>query len=414
MSEKRKRIVITGMGVVSCLGHDVNHFYQNLLAGVSGISPITAFPCEEYTTRFAGQITDFDPGEYIDKKQARRVDKFIAYAMVAAKKALEQAGDLETVDKTRAGVIVGSGMGGMEVFSDGVVTLKEKGPSRVTPFFVPFIISNMAGGLIAMDLGFMGPNYSISTACATSNNSIIAAAQHIMNGDADLMITGGTEAAVIPMGLAGFCACKALSKRNEEPTKASRPWDKNRDGFVLGEGAGVIILEELEHALKRGAPIYAEYLGGGVSCDAYHMTEPRQDGEGVAACIRAALKQAGISQEQVNYINAHATSTPAGDMAEINALKKIFPNPSSITINATKSMIGHSLGAAGGMEAIATIQAIHTGFVHPTINLDDPEDIGFHVPTKAEALDIKCALSNSFGFGGHNATLVFAPYAGSQ
>lgn len=410
MSEKRKRIVITGMGVVSCLGHDVNHFYQNLLAGVSGISPIIAFPCEEYSTRFAGQITDFDPGEYIDKKQARRVDKFIAYAMVAAKKALEQAGDLGALDKTRAGVIVGSGMGGMEVFSDGVLTLKEKGPSRVTPFFVPFIISNMAGGLIAMDIGFMGPNYSISTACATANNSIIAAAQHILNGDADLMITGGTEAAVIPMGLAGFCACKALSKRNDEPTKASRPWDKNRDGFVLGEGAGVIILEELEHALKRGAPIFAEYLGGGVSCDAYHMTEPRQDGEGVAACIRAALKQAGVSSEQVNYINAHATSTPAGDMAEINALKKIFSDPSSITINATKSMIGHSLGAAGGMEAIATIQAIHTGFVHPTINLEDSEDIGFYAPTKAEALEIRCALSNSFGFGGHNATLVFAPY----
>lgn len=411
---KKKRIVVTGMGVVSCLGTDVNEFYQNLLAGKSGISSIASFPCEDYSTRFAGEIREFDPGEYIDKKQARRVDKFIAYGMVAAKKALEQAGltqeNLDNLDKTRAGIILGSGMGGMDVFSTGVETLNDKGPSRVTPFFVPYIISNMAGGLLAIDIGFMGPNYSIATACATANNSIIAAAQHIRNGDADIMIAGGTEAALLPIGLAGFAACKALSKRNDEPEKASRPWDKNRDGFVLGEGAGVLILEELEHALKRGAPIFAEYLGGGVSCDAHHMTEPRQDGAGVAICIESALKNAGITADQINYINAHATSTPAGDMAEISALKKIFANPSAITINATKSMIGHSLGAAGGMEAIAVVQAIHTGKVHPTINLEDPEDIGFHAPTKAEDLKVTCALSNSFGFGGHNATLVFTGY----
>ena len=411
---KKRRIVVTGMGVVSCLGSDVNEFYQNLLAGKSGISPITSFPCEDSTTRFGGEIRDFDPGEYIDKKQARRIDKFIAYGMVAAKKALEQAGlnqeNLEKLDKTRAGIILGSGMGGMEVFSTGVETLLEKGASRVTPFFVPYIISNMAGGLLAIDIGFMGPNYSISTACATANNSIIAAANHIWSGDADIMIAGGTEAALLPIGLAGFAACKALSKRNEEPEKASRPWDKNRDGFVLGEGAGVLILEELEHALKRGAPIFAEYLGGGVSCDAHHMTEPRQDGAGVAICIESAMKNAGITAEQINYINAHATSTPAGDMAEISALKKIFSNPSAITINATKSMIGHSLGAAGGMEAVAVVQAIHTGKVHPTINLDDSEDIGFHAPTKAEDLKVNCALSNSFGFGGHNATLIFSSY----
>lgn len=411
---KKKRIVITGMGIVSCLGNDVAQFYNHLLAGKSGISPITEFPCEDYTTRFAGVIRDFDAGEYIEKKQARRVDKFIAYGIVAAKKALEQSqlsGDaLEALNKNRAGVIIGSGMGGMGMFESGVINLNEKGPTRVTPFFVPYILTNMAGGLIAIDLGFMGPNYSISTACATANNSIIAAAQHILNGDADLMITGGTEAAIIPMGLAGFCACKALSRRNDAPELASRPWDKNRDGFVMGEGAGVIILEELEHALKRGAPIFAEYLGGGVSCDAYHMTEPRQDGAGVALCIQAALDHAGITEDQVNYINAHATSTPVGDMAEINALKRIFKNPEAITINATKSMIGHSLGAAGGMEAIAAVQAIHTGKIHPTINLEDPEDIGFHAPTKEESLEIQCALSNSFGFGGHNATLVFAPY----
>lgn len=413
MKEKR-RIVVTGMGIVSCLGNEVDSFYQNLLDGKSGISPITAFPCEEYSTRFAGQVKDFDPGEYIDKKQARRIDKFIAYGIVAAKKALEQSGLTEEVlnglNKERAGVIIGSGMGGMGVFSDGVMNLNEKGPGRVTPFFVPYIISNMAGALFAIDVGFMGPNYSISTACATANNSIIAAAQHILNQEADIMVAGGTEAAVLPIGLAGFCACKALSKKNETPEKASRPWDKNRDGFVMGEGAGVIILEELEHALKRGAPIFAEYLGGGVSCDAYHMTEPRQDGEGVAVCIRAALKNSGIKAEDVNYINAHATSTPAGDMAEINALKKVFPHPEKITINATKSMIGHSLGAAGAMEAIACVMAIYKGMVHPTINLEDPEEIGFHAPKQAEKLDVKCVLSNSFGFGGHNATLVFRKF----
>lgn len=412
---KRKRIVVTGMGIVSCLGNDVDAFYEALLEGKSGISSITQFPCENFSTRFAGIVPEFDSSPYIEKKQARRIDKFITFALIAAKKALESSQltglALETLNKTRAGIIIGSGMGGMAVFSDGVLALDKQGPSRVNPFFVPFIITNMAGGLLAMDLGFLGPNYSISTACATANNSIIAAATHIQNGEADIMLTGGSEAAVIPIGVAGFSACKALSKRNDSPQKASRPWDKNRDGFVLGEGAGVIILEELEHALKRGAPIFAEYLGGGVSCDAYHMTEPRQDGKGVALCIENALQNASIQASDVNYINAHATSTPAGDMAEINALKQIFKDPSSITINATKSMIGHSLGAAGAIEAIATIKAIMAGEVHPTINLDDPEaDLAFHAPTKREKLDITAALSNSFGFGGHNASLVFAKY----
>lgn len=412
---QKKRIVVTGMGLVSCLGSDVDAFYRQLLEGKSGISPITAFPCEAFSTRFAGSIRDFDPGEYIDKKQARRIDKFIAYGIVAAKKALEHAALKEEafnyLNKARVGVIIGSGMGGMTVYSDGVLTLAEKGPGRVTPFFVPYTITNMAGALVAMDFGFMGPNYSISTACATANNSIIAAASHILAGDADLMITGGSEAAIIPMGLAGFCSCKALSQRNEAPEKASRPWDKARDGFVMGEGAGVLVLEELEHALKRKAPILAEYLGGGISCDAYHMTEPRQDGEGVASCIRSALHSAGIQESEVNYVNAHATSTPVGDMAEIAAMKKVFKHPHQITINSTKSMIGHCLGAAGGIEAIATIKAIQEGIIHPTINLENPEpDLEFHVPIKAEKLKIKAALSNSFGFGGHNATLIFGPY----
>lgn len=411
----KKRIVVTGMGLVTCLGQDVDLFYQKLLNGESGITQITEFPVEDFPTRFAGIIKDFDCGDYLDKKQARRVDRFIAYSIVAGKKALEYGNisqeQLAKFDKSRCGVIIGSGMGGMGVFVDGVHSLKEKGHRRVTPFFVPYILTNMGGALLAMDLGFMGPNYSISTACATANNSIISAANHILNGEADLMIAGGAEAALIPMGLAGFCACKALSERNDEPQKASRPWDKARDGFVMGEGAGVLVLEELEHALARNATIYAEYLGGGVSCDAYHMTEPRADGEGVAACVRNALHQANIKPEDINYINAHATSTPLGDMAEINALKKVFKDPSKIAINSTKSMIGHCLGAAGGIEAVATIKAILDKVVHPTINLENPEDdIGFHIPTKAEKLEIKAAISNSFGFGGHNATLVFAPY----
>lgn len=412
----KKRIVVTGMGVVSCFGNDVDTFYDNLLAGKSGITPISDFSCDDFPTKFAGSINQFDPGEYIDKKQARRIDKFISYAMVAGKKALENAGlypnSIDKLNKIRCGIIIGSGMGGMGVFTDGVLTVEEKGFRRLTPFFIPFIIPNMGGALLAMDVGFMGPNYSISTACATGNNAIIAGANHIRNGEADLIICGGVEAAITPTGIAGFSACKALSQNNEEPTKASRPWDKGRDGFVMGEGAGTIILESLEHARARGATIIAEYLGGGLSCDAYHMTEPRSDGDGVVLCIQKALEDAGISPDQINYINAHATSTPLGDMAEIMALKKVFKYPKRIKMNATKSMIGHCIGAAGGIEAIATIKAIQTGMVHPTINLDNPEEdvLDFDIPRKAEKHVVTAGLSNSFGFGGHNASLVFAPF----
>jgi 3-oxoacyl-[acyl-carrier-protein] synthase II len=412
---QKKRIAVTGMGIVSCFGTDVDHFYNKLLAGISGISPITEFPCEEYPTRFAGVITDFDVENYLDKKQARRVDKFIAYAMVAGKKALEKSclpiQTLDQLNKQRCGIILGSGMGGMTVYSDGVIDLFQKGWKKVTPFFIPYVLTNMAGGLLGIELGFMGPNYSISTACATANNAIIAAANHIRNGDADLMVCGGVEAPIIPIGLAGFCACKALSQRNEYPAKASRPWDKDRDGFVMGEGAGVLVLESLEHAQARGAPIFAEYLGGGISCDAYHITEPRSDGIGVSSCILNALKDAGVQPGQVNYINAHATSTPAGDMAEVNAMKKVFQHPDRIVINATKSMIGHALGAAGGLEAVVAIKAIQDQIVHPTINLENPEPgLGFRVPTKSEKLPIQVVLSNSFGFGGHNASIVLGKF----
>jgi 3-oxoacyl-[acyl-carrier-protein] synthase II len=415
---RKKRVVVTGMGIVSCFGTDIDAFYTQLLAGKSGIVPIEEFPCQNFPTRFAGVVRNFDVSNYLDKKQARRVDPFIRYTAVAGKKALEQGkltGDaLEKLDKSRAGVLIGSGMGGMNVFYEGTETLLTKGFKRMTPFFVPFIITNMGGALLAIDLGFMGPNYSISTACATSNYCIYSAAEHIMRGDADVMLCGGTESPINPIGVAGFVACKALSERNEDPQKASRPWDKQRDGFVMGEGAGVLLLESLEHALERGAPILAEYLGGGISCDAHHITDPRDDGLGISHCIKNALKQAGIEKEQINYINAHATSTLVGDLCEMRAIRKVLGSHlAHVKMNATKSMIGHCLGAAGGIEAIATIKAIETGMLHPTINLEDPEeeiaDIDVVAHT-AKPHQVTGAFSNSFGFGGHNSTLIFAPY----
>lgn len=412
----KKRIVVTGMGIISCLGNDVDQFYKNLLAGTSGISMITEFPCEDYPTRFAGVIRDFNPEQYLDKKQARRVDKCIAYTVGASKNALASGNlDAEAIarlNKSRCGVLIGSGMGGMGMFVDGVQALTEKGIRRVSPFFVPYILTNMPGAFVAMEYGFMGPNYSISTACATSNYAIIAAGNHIRLGHADMILCGGAEAPIIPMGMAGFCAVKALSQRNDDPTKASRPWDRDRDGFVMGEGAGVLILESLEHAQARGAPIFAEYLGGGMSCDAHHITEPREDGGGVALCIHEALKDAEVKLTDVNYINAHATSTPLGDIAEVEALKKVFVHGrEKIVMNGTKSMTGHSLGASGAMEAIATVKTITDGMVHGTKNLNNPEPgLDFHIPTRAEPLKVKVALSNSFGFGGHNATVVFAPF----
>jgi len=414
----RQRVVVTGMGIVSCFGNDVDHFYNELLAGKSGVVPLEEFPCEEYPTRFAAPVRNFDAGDYMDKKQARRVDKFVSYAAVAGKKALESSGlgleNLTRLNKERCGVLVGSGMGGMGMFSDGVETLISKGFRRISPFFVPYIITNIAGAILAIDLGFMGPNYSISTACATASHCIYAAAKHIRDGEADLMVCGGTESPLTPIGLAGFVACKALSERNDDPQKACRPWDKNRDGFVMGEGSGVLILESLEHALARGAPILAEYLGGGLSCDAYHITSPWEDGKGVSICMENAIRDAGIKKEEINYINAHGTSTPVGDLCEVRALKRVFgEHVYHLSMNGTKALVGHCLGAAGGVEAIATIKAILTGMLHPTINSDDPEDeiAGIDiVPNHAKALKVQVAMSNSFGFGGHNCSLIFAPY----
>ncbi|KAL5719175.1 beta-ketoacyl-[acyl-carrier-protein] synthase II [Ranunculus cassubicifolius] len=415
-TDPKKRVVITGQGLVSVFGNDVNTFYDRLLAGESGISLIDRFDASTFSTRFAGQIRGFSSEGYIDGKNDRRLDDCWRYCIVAGKKALEDANlgteVLDTMDKTKIGVLVGTGMGGLSAFSSGVESLTLKGFKKISPFFIPYSITNMGSALLAIDTGLMGPNYSISTACATANYCFYAAANHIRRGEADIMVTGGTEAAVMATGVGGFIACRALSQRNDEPERASRPWDQGRDGFVMGEGAGILVMESLDHALKRGANIIAEYLGGAVTCDAHHMTDPRKDGLGVSSCITKSLDDAGVSPEEVNYVNAHATSTLAGDLAEVNAIKKVFKNTSELKMNGTKSMIGHGLGAAGGLEAIATIEAINTGWLHPTINQDNLEpavDIDT-VPNVKKKHQVNVGISNSFGFGGHNSVVVFAPY----
>ncbi|XP_019057607.1 PREDICTED: 3-oxoacyl-[acyl-carrier-protein] synthase II, chloroplastic-like isoform X2 [Tarenaya hassleriana] len=366
--------------------------------------------------RIAGEIKDFSSEGWVAPKLSKRMDKFMLYLLTAGKKALVDGGITEDVmaelDKTKCGVLIGSAMGGMKVFNDAIEALRIS-YRKMNPFCVPFATTNMGSAMLAMDLGWMGPNYSISTACATSNFCVLNAANHIIRGEADVMLCGGSDSVIIPIGLGGFVACRALSQRNDDPTKASRPWDSNRDGFVMGEGAGVLLLEELEHAKRRGATIYAEFCGGSFTCDAYHMTEPRPDGAGVILCIEKALDQAGIPREDVNYINAHATSTPAGDLKEYQALVHCFGQNPELRVNSTKSMVGHLLGAAGAVEAIATVQAIRTGWVHPNINLENPDegvDTKLLVGSKKERLNIKAALSNSFGFGGHNSSIIFTPY----
>ncbi|XP_004251704.1 3-oxoacyl-[acyl-carrier-protein] synthase II, chloroplastic-like isoform X1 [Solanum lycopersicum] len=412
----QRRVVVTGMDVITPNGQDPDVFYENLLQGVSGISEIESFDCSQFPTRIAGEIKSFSSDGWISPKLSKRMDKFMLYALTAGKKALINGGITEDVmkelNKARCGVLIGSGMGGMKVFNDAVESLMTS-YKKMNPFCIPFTSTNMGSAMLAMDLGWMGPTYSISTACATSNFCILSAANHIIKGEADMMLSGGSEAVIIPIGLGGFVACRALSQRNNEPTKASRPWDSNRDGFVMGEGAGVLLLEELEHAKRRGATIYAEFLGGSFTCDAYHMTEPHPEGAGVILCIEKALAQSGVSKEDVNYINAHGTSTPAGDLKEYQAIVHCFGQNPELRVNSTKSMIGHLLGAAGAVEAVAIIQAIRTGWVHPNINLDTPDegvDTNVLVGSKKERLDIKVAISNSFGFGGHNSSILFAPY----
>ncbi|MBO8129436.1 MAG: beta-ketoacyl-ACP synthase II [Peptococcaceae bacterium] len=405
----RSRVVVTGLGVISPLGTGVDTFWSALINGTSGIRTISRFDAAPFRTRIAGEVPDFEPTKYIDKKEARRMDRFTQFAVAAAGMALEDAGlDKTSLDGQRTGVILGSGIGGIQTFEEQTKILLDKGPSRVSPFFVPMMIGNMAAGQVAITFGLCGPNTTVVTACASSNHAIGEAYRAIRYGDADVIITGGTEASITPLALAGFCALKALSTRNDAPEKASRPFDAERDGFVMAEGAGILVLENLEHAKKRGAPIYAEVIGYGMSCDAYHITAPDPEGRGAVRAMKAALADAGITPDNVDYINAHGTSTPLNDKVETLAIKKVFGEGTKVAISSTKSMTGHLLGAAGGVEAAVCVLSLVRGIIPPTINLEvpDPECDLDYVPNEARETDVRVAVSNAFGFGGHNATIV--------
>lgn len=406
-----RRVVITGMGAITPLGNDVETFWANLKKGVSGIHTIESFDTTAYDCHIGGEVRGFDPKTvFKNPKDVRRTDRFAQLAMAAAKMAMaDSAIEMANENPNRFGVLVSSGIGGLKTLEDQYTILLSKGPKRVSAFTIPMLISNMASGLISMEFGMRGPNMCIVTACATSNNAIGESWRMIKFGDADVFLAGGSEAAIIPIGLAGFGAMKALSTRNDEPERASRPWDRDRDGFVIGEGAGVVVVEELERAKKRNAKIYCELVGYGLSADAYHMTAPPHDGGGAAHAMELALEHAQLSVDQVDYINAHATSTGLGDVAETRAIKTVFGDRAkSVSISSTKSMTGHLLGGAGAVEMAACALAIRDGVVPPTINLDHPDeecDLDF-TPHKAREKKVTVALNNSFGFGGHNATLV--------
>ena len=412
-----RRVVITGLGVVTPIGNDVDTFWRNLQNGVSGIGKIQAFDTTAYDCQIAGEVREFDPKKYFQNpKDVRRTDRYTHLAMAAAKMAKDDSGvDIEKVDRSRFGVIVSSGIGGLRTLEDQHTILMTKGPSRVSPFTIPMLISNMASGLISMEYGLQGPNLCIVTACATSNNAIGESWRMIKFGDADIFLAGGSEASIIPIGLAGFSSMKALSTRNDDPQKASRPFDRDRDGFIMSEGAGVVVVEELEHAKARGAKIYCELTGYGLSADAYHMTAPPADGEGAARAMKTAMAHARTTPDQVDYVNAHATSTGLGDISETRALKTVFgEHARNVSISATKSMTGHLLGGAGAVEMAACALAIRDSVIPPTINLDNPDpecDLDY-TPNVAKQKKIRIALNNSFGFGGHNATLVAAEFSG--
>jgi 3-oxoacyl-[acyl-carrier-protein] synthase II len=410
----KRRVVITGVGAVTPVGNTADEFWAALVAGRSGIGPITRFDTTGYATRIAGEVKGFDPLKYIDKKDDRRFDLFLKYAVACAVMAVEDAGlKTDRVDATRFGVLVGSGIGGIETLLDNYETLRTKGPDRVSPFFIPMIIVNMASGVISMRFGAKGPNSSVVTACATGNHAIGDAMRIIERGDADVMIAGGSEAIIIPLTIAGFCQMKAMSTRNDDPTKASRPFDAERDGFVCGEGGGLVVLESLEHARKRDARIYAEVVGYGMTGDAHHMTAPDPEGDGAARAMASALRDASLEPSAVGYINAHGTSTPYNDKFETIAIKRVFgDHAKKLAVSSTKSMTGHLLGAAGGIEAIATAFALHHGVLPPTMNYEKPDpdcDLDY-IPNQARKQDVEVALSNAFGFGGTNATLAFKKY----
>jgi len=410
----KRRVVVTGAGLVTPLGTGVEKNWQRLLAGESGIGPITSFDTEKFATKIAGLVTDFEPTDFIDAKELKKMDSFIHFALAASDMAMEMSGLKITPELSpRFGVSVGAGLGGLPCLEHYHTVLKERGPRRVTPFFIPMMIANLAGGNIAIRYQAKGPNLSVVTACATGTHSIGEGMKIIQRGTCDVMLAGGTEAAVSPLCIAGFNAMKALSTRNDEPTRASRPFDKDRDGFVPAEGSGVIVLEELEFALKRGAPILAELVGYGSSCDAYHIASPAPEGVGAAASMEACLEDAGLEKERVEYINAHGTSTYYNDLYETRAIKQVFgDHAQKLLISSSKSMTGHMLGGTGAVEAIYTVLAIKNGKIPPTINLENPDpecDLNY-VPNQSVEAPIKCAITNSFGFGGTNATLAFTAY----
>ncbi|ABC82516.1 beta-ketoacyl-ACP synthase II [Anaeromyxobacter dehalogenans] len=408
----RRRVVVTGLGLVSPVGIGVEESWSALVAGKSGIGPITLFDASTYPTRIAGEVKAFDPTRFMDRKEARRNDRFIQFALAAADMAMKDSGlDMSKEDPVRVGAIVGAGIGGLGTIEDEHKTLLEKGVRKIGPFFIPSLIINLAPGQISMKYGMQGPNFSPVSACATGNHSIGDAMLYIERGLADVIIAGGCEATITPLGIGGFCAARALSERNDAPEQASRPFDKGRDGFVAGEGAGLLVLEEYEHARARGARIYAELAGYGASADAYHITAPAEGGEGGARAVRMALQDAGVAPEQVGYVNTHGTSTPVGDVAECQGIKRVFGEHAKkgLMVSSTKSMTGHLLGGAGGLEAVVTVLAISRGVLPPTINVveQDPECDLDVIPNTAREVRVDVAVSNSFGFGGTNAVVLF-------
>jgi 3-oxoacyl-[acyl-carrier-protein] synthase II len=410
----RKRVVVTGLGAITPIGNTLAAYWDGLLSGQNGIGPITLFDASQHDCRIAGEVKGFDPHAYMDRKEAKRMDRFAQFGVSASKQAIADAQFvINDLNAEQVGVLIGTGIGGLKVLEDQQEINLTKGPDRCSPFMIPMMIANMAAGLTAIHTGAKGPNSCSVTACAAGSNAIGDAFRLVQNGYAQAMICGGTEAAVTPLSVAGFAACKAMSTRNDDPAHASRPFDKSRDGFVLGEGSGILILEELEHALARGARIYAEIIGYGATCDAYHITSPVPGGEGAARAISLALKDANLTPDQVSYINAHGTSTPANDSTETAAMKKALGEHAyKITVSSTKSMTGHLLGGSGGIEAVATVMAVANDRVPPTINLDNPDpdcDLDY-VPYHSREQIVNVALSNSFGFGGHNVTLAFKKY----
>ena len=408
-----RRVVVTGMGIISPLGNELETTWQNILAGKSGAKTVTTFDVTDYPTKFAAPVENFDDVNHLDVKTKRRVDEFVQYGLVASKHAIENSGlELNSIDSSRIGVSIGSGIGGLDTIEKNALTLDKRGPRKISPFFVPGAIVNMVSGLVSIEFGLHGPNLSIVTACSSGNHSIGFSARSISHGDCDVMITGGSEMAITPLGLGGFSAVTALSTNNANPTKASRPWDKDRDGFVLGDGAGVLVLEEYEHAKARSANIYAEVSGFGMSSDAFHMTAPAEDGKGAKQAMISALKDADLDSSKIDYINAHGTSTPLGDIIEANAIADIFStSQEQIAVSSTKSMTGHLLGAAGAIESIFSILSLRDSRLPPTINLDnldaDAPKLNY-VANESQEKEINYVLNNSFGFGGTNASLVFS------